>query len=152
MYALFFSSHYWGEFVKGGESAPAELLGRNAVGFEVVHEVERLITFQLADGLVNGLVNTRVGFGKVEQVGRIAMAEHGEVVAREDMVPMQVVVVTQHVEMVPSVCPALNALQPFLGYTAVHAVPCHHLLVGCSLVGVRKDALLSSFDLYNVKL
>ena len=97
MYALFFSSHYWGEFVKGGEDAPAELFGGKAVGFEVVHEVEGLITFLLADGLVNGLVDTRVGFGEVEQVGGVAMAEHGDVVAREDMEPMQVVVVAQHI-------------------------------------------------------
>ena len=76
---------------------PAELFGRKAVGFEVVHEVEGVITFLLADGLVNGLVNTRVGFGEVEQVGRIAMAEHGEVVVGKDMMPMQVVVITQHI-------------------------------------------------------
>ena len=94
---LFTDHQCTSQFVKGGEGAPAELLGGKAVGFEVVHEVERLITFQLADGLVNGLVNTRVGFGKVKQVGRIAMAEHGEVVAREDMEPMQVVVVAQHI-------------------------------------------------------
>ena len=97
MYALFFSSHYWGEFVKGGEGAPAELFGGKAVGFEVIHEVERLITFLRADGLVNGLVNTRVGFGEVEQVGGVAMAEHGEVLVGKDMVPMQVVVVAQHI-------------------------------------------------------
>ena len=94
---LFTDHQCTSQFVKRGEGAPAELLSREAVGFEVVHEVERLITFLLADGLVNGLVDTRVGFGEVEQVGRIAMAEHREVVVGKDMMPMQVVVVAQHI-------------------------------------------------------
>ena len=86
------------------------MLCGKAVGFEVVHEVEGVVitqslmglgrflqAFLLADGLGNGLVDTEVGLGKVEKVGGIAMAEHGEVVAREDMEPMQVVVVAQHI-------------------------------------------------------
>ena len=74
---------------------PAEGLGGEKIGGEVVHEaVGSGVTVQGKVGLDRG-IDARGWLAEVEMVGEETMLEDGHVVVRADIVPVEFVVVAQ---------------------------------------------------------
>ena len=81
--------------VDGFVGLPAELLGGLAVDEYIIYKMEWLFAMPLMQLIINQLVNLWVWFAHVQKVRSKAMLKHGHVVAGEDVVPMQIVVVAQ---------------------------------------------------------
>ena len=83
------------ELVERRVGLPTELLGSSAVDKDIIHEIEWWFASLLLDLSIHRLVNTWVGFAQVQEVRCKAILKHRHIVLREDMLPMQFVVVAQ---------------------------------------------------------
>ena len=127
-------SHFlqvFGEGCEGGVGAPAEGLGGEEIGGEVVHKaVGRGAMVPGEVGLDRG-VDARVGLAEVEEVGEETMFEDGHVVVRTDVVPVEFIVVAQQEEAVAAVMPLAQQGKTVGRYAAVHGVPSVHEVLRC---------------------
>ena len=83
------------ELVERRVGLPTELLGGAAVDKDIVYEMKWPFAAFLFELSIHRLVNTWVGFAHVQKVRGKTILKHRHIVLREDMLPMQFVVVAQ---------------------------------------------------------